>query len=145
MWTHVVQITIPITFRNVFRNVILVHVNTAIVIIPAFFLAKFEFNNVFLLESMVNFNSVYAISKASKLNHPIWMEWHGKFSYLIASVILSPSNPAIPLSLGHYLACLGGYNFLTPWRCPQRGQMSLQWWLKLLIMLIKVYIVLCAT
>ena len=33
MWTHVVQITIPITFwiaiRNVFRNVILAHVNTA--------------------------------------------------------------------------------------------------------------------
>ena len=32
MWTHVVQITIPITFwiaiRNVFRNVILAHVNT---------------------------------------------------------------------------------------------------------------------
>ena len=35
MWTHVVQITIPITFwiviRNVFRNVILAHVNTAMV------------------------------------------------------------------------------------------------------------------
>ena len=35
MWTHVVQITIPITFwiviRNVFRNVILAHVNTATV------------------------------------------------------------------------------------------------------------------
>ena len=35
MWTHVVQITIPITFwiaiRNVFRNVILAHVNTAII------------------------------------------------------------------------------------------------------------------
>ena len=33
MWTHVVQITIPITFwiaiRNVFRNVILAYVNTA--------------------------------------------------------------------------------------------------------------------
>ena len=33
MWTHVVQITIPTTFwiaiRNVFRNVILAHVNTA--------------------------------------------------------------------------------------------------------------------
>ena len=33
MWTHVVQIPIPITFwiaiRNVFRNVILAHVNTA--------------------------------------------------------------------------------------------------------------------
>ena len=33
MWTHIVQITIPITFwiaiRNVFRNVILSHVNTA--------------------------------------------------------------------------------------------------------------------
>ena len=33
MWTHVVQITIPITFgiaiRNVFRNVIRFHVNTA--------------------------------------------------------------------------------------------------------------------
>ena len=33
MWTHVVQLTIPITFwitiRNVFRNVILAHVNTA--------------------------------------------------------------------------------------------------------------------
>ena len=33
MWTHIVQITIPITFwivmRNVFRNVILAHVNTA--------------------------------------------------------------------------------------------------------------------
>ena len=36
MWTHVVQITIPITFwiaiRNIFRNVILAHVNTAYVI-----------------------------------------------------------------------------------------------------------------
>ena len=35
MWTHVVQITIPITFwiaiRNVFRNVILAHVITATV------------------------------------------------------------------------------------------------------------------
>ena len=35
MWTHVVQITIPITFwiviQNVFWNVILAHVNTAIV------------------------------------------------------------------------------------------------------------------
>ena len=35
MWTHVVQITISITFwmaiRNVFRNVILAHVNTAII------------------------------------------------------------------------------------------------------------------
>ena len=35
MWTHVVQITIPITFwiaiRNVFRNVILAHVNTAFI------------------------------------------------------------------------------------------------------------------
>ena len=35
MWMHVVQITIPITLwiaiRNVFRNVILAHVNTAIV------------------------------------------------------------------------------------------------------------------
>ena len=34
MWTHVVQITIPITFwiaiRNVFRNVVRFHVNTAI-------------------------------------------------------------------------------------------------------------------
>ena len=29
MWTHVVQITIPIMFRNVFRNVIRSHVNTA--------------------------------------------------------------------------------------------------------------------
>ena len=35
MWTHVVQITIPITFwiaiRNVFRKAILAHMNTAIV------------------------------------------------------------------------------------------------------------------
>ena len=29
MWMHVVQITIPITIRNVFRNMILAHVNTA--------------------------------------------------------------------------------------------------------------------
>ena len=49
MWTHIVQITIPITFwiaiRNVFRNVIRSHVNTATV---------FELTNLFTIH-LVNY------------------------------------------------------------------------------------------